>query len=69
VIAEGERSLGGVETQNPDCDALPRQCQLFAQAASKNGKALIVPPLINYSGVLNNSAGEPLTGVWLPRTL
>ena len=36
--------------------------QLFAQAASENGKSLIVPPLVNYSGVLKDSTGKPLTG-------
>ena len=36
--------------------------QLLAQTASENGKSLIVPPLINYSGVLKDSTGKTLTG-------
>ena len=36
--------------------------QLFGQATSTSGKSLIVPPLVNYSGVLKDVNGKPLTG-------
>ncbi len=36
--------------------------QLFAQAAPESGRALIVPPLVNYSGVLKDPSGKPLSG-------
>ena len=37
--------------------------QLFSQATSASGKSLIVPPLVNYSGVLKDVTGKPLTGM------
>ena len=36
--------------------------QLFGQATSASGKSLIVPPLVNYGGVLKDVNGKPLTG-------